>query len=167
MAREVADVQTRRLVARAATAGDAPLLGRLNRQLIEEEGHRNPMTVPELTERMRGLLATEYEAVLFEVDGAPVAYALYRDDGDAVYLRQFFVDRSRRRAGIGRRAMRTLLDDVLPPGKRVTLEVLTGNARGRAFWRALGFREYAVTLELERPTPSAVAPPADDPVGER
>ena len=40
---------------RMARSGDVPLLARLNRQLIEDEGHRNTgMTVEQLEERMRG-----------------------------------------------------------------------------------------------------------------
>jgi hypothetical protein len=38
---------------RAANVGDSEILGELNHQLIEDEGHRNSMTIPELVERMR------------------------------------------------------------------------------------------------------------------
>ena len=51
---------------RRATLKDAPLLGRLNVQLIEDEGHGSPLTVVQLTDRMRDGLATVYTAVIFE-----------------------------------------------------------------------------------------------------
>lgn len=54
---------------RKATVHDTSVLAKLNHQLIRDEGHRNPMTVPELEERVRAWLNTDYEAVIFE-DGA-------------------------------------------------------------------------------------------------
>ena len=55
---------------RKATSADYALLGALNHQLIRDEGHRNPMNVAELTERMRRWLGTgEYTARMFEEDG--------------------------------------------------------------------------------------------------
>jgi ribosomal protein S18 acetylase RimI-like enzyme len=85
--------------------------------------------------------------VLFEEDGVTVGYALYRDnDGGGKYLRQFFVAREQRRRGVGRRAMQLLLTEVLPE-TRLVVEVLSSNERGREFWHALGFTEYALTLE--------------------
>ena len=139
------------LVARTATVADAPLLAEMNHQLIRDEGHRNPMTQPERAARMRAWLAGGYAAILFERNGAPVAYALYREAEDGIYLRQFFVARPERRGGVGRQAMRMLLDEIWPPARRVYVEVLAGNTTGAAFWKAFGFREYAITLELDRP----------------
>jgi hypothetical protein len=34
-------------------------------------------------------------------------------------------------------------------GQRLRLDVLTGNAAGIAFWRAVGFQDYCLTLERE------------------
>ena len=136
---------------RSATLDDAPLLAHLNKQLIEDEGHSNPMTLPELEARMRGWLAGEYRAVLFAQDGAVVAYALYRPEGESIYLRHLFVARERRRMGIGRQAMELLLTRIWPPGTRVTVEALVHNASALAFYRALGFADYAITLELRAP----------------
>ena len=61
---------------RAATPDDCPLLAKLNHQLIQDEGHRNKMTAPELEQRMRGWLSGEYRAVVFEDAGEVVAYGL-------------------------------------------------------------------------------------------
>jgi len=38
---------------RKATSDDVPLLATLNEQLIEDEGHRNRMTLPKLERRMQ------------------------------------------------------------------------------------------------------------------
>lgn len=131
---------------RHATLDDGPLLAQLNKQLIEDEGHSNPMGLPELEARMRGWLAGEYEAVLFAEKADVVAYALYRRKGDGVYLRHLFVTRARRRQGIGRRAMELLLTRIWPSGTRVTVEALAHNTAALAFYRAIGFSDYAITL---------------------
>jgi GNAT superfamily N-acetyltransferase len=135
---------------RYARQTDIRLLAELNRQLIEDEGHRNTMSVAELADRMRGFLGGEYRAVLFDRDGRLVAYALWAERGDGLYLRQFFVVREARRGGIGRNAMSILR--IWPSDVRLYLEVLTGNARGLAFWRSLGFADYALTLEMLPPS---------------
>ena len=128
------------------------MLAELNHQLIRDEGHSNPMTVPELEVRMRGWLSANYTATIFEEQGHVVAYVLYRDDGPEIYLRQFFVLRHQRREGLGRRAMRLLLDEIWSPDKRLLVESLWRNRRAIAFWKAVGFSEYCLTLErLPRP----------------
>jgi GNAT superfamily N-acetyltransferase len=131
---------------RAATVADAALLGRLNHLLIRDEGHRNPMGVDELVERMRRWLTDEgYEALLgFDGDDL-VAYVLWRDEPDCVYLRQIFVQREHRRQGVARHLMLSVFERW--PDKRLTVDVLAGNARALAFWRRMGYRDYAVLLE--------------------
>ena len=131
-----------------ATADDCPLLAELNHQLIQDEGHRSRMRVAELERRMRDWLAGDYRAVLFEERSEVVAYALFHELPDEVYLRQLFVVRHRRREGIGRRAVDTLRTEVWPKDKRLTVEVLVANERGVAFWRSVGYADYALTLEI-------------------
>lgn len=138
------------LAARAATAADIPILARLNQQLIADEGHRNPMTLAELEARMRSLLDGDYTATLFDHDGQIVAYALWRDEPDWIHLRQFFVSRDFRRRGIGSQAIALLVGEVWPAAKRVRVEVLIANGWALEFWRAAGFADYAITLELDR-----------------
>lgn len=135
------------LTYRFATFADLDILAELNRQLIQDEGHRNPMNLAQLRDRMQGWLETSYRAVLFERDGQVAAYALYRFDPDAVYLRHFFVVRERRRTGVGRAAIQLLLAEVFPTDATVRLDVLIGNERAQAFWQAIGFLPYAVTME--------------------
>ena len=135
------------LTSRRATEADAALLAGFNQQLIEDEASPNPMSLPELTARMRDFLAGAYSAVLFDLAGEPVAYALFRAEGDGIFVRQFFVGRAHRGAGIGRQAVSLLLSDYLPPGCRVTVDVLIGNEPALRFWEAAGFRQHAISLE--------------------
>src|SRR6266487_4070991 len=130
---------------RAATPEDCPILADLNHQLIHDEGHRNPMTIPLLEQRMRDFLAGEYRAVIFE-NGEVVGYALFREQPEEIYLRQLFVVRHRRRQGIGRRAVEILRSEVWPRSKRLTVDVLVGNTTAVAFWRAVGYTDYCLTL---------------------
>jgi ribosomal protein S18 acetylase RimI-like enzyme len=133
---------------RRATVDDCALLAELNHQLIRDEGHRNKMTVHELEQRMKGWLASEYAAVIFETKGEVVAYALYRDEPDELYLRQLFVARNHRRQGIGRAAMEILRTQLWPNNKRLTVSVLVQNTAAVAFWRAVGYQDYSLTLEI-------------------
>lgn len=133
---------------RRATPDDCPLLAQLNYQLIRDEGHRNKMTVPELEQRTRGWLQSEYAAIIFEESEEPVAYALYREQPEELYLRQLFVIRNRRRQGIGRAAVDILRTQVWPKNKRLTVEVLVKNTAAVAFWRAVGYQDYSLMLEI-------------------
>jgi predicted acetyltransferase len=133
---------------RRATENDCSLLAELNHQLIRDEGHRNRMTVPELEQRMKDWLAKEYTAILFEVDDSVIAYALYRELPEEIYLRQLFVIRQQRRKGIGSQAMDILRSKIWPKNKRLTIEVLVQNESAVAFWRAMGFRDYCLALEI-------------------
>jgi len=133
---------------RQATIDDSALLAKFNRQLIEDEGHRNRMTVPELERRMRNWLAGEYVATVFEDGGEVVAYALFRERTDEIYLRQLFVVRQRRRQGIGRQTVQILRSSIWPKDRRLTVEVLATNREALAFWRAVGYADYSLTLEI-------------------
>jgi len=133
---------------RHATLDDCPLLSGLNHQLIRDEGHRNQMTVLELEQRMRGWLSGEYRAVIFEDAGDVVAYGLYREQLELIYLRQLFVVRHRRRQGLGRQAVEILRSQVWPKDKRLTVDVLVANQSGVAFWRSVGYTDYALSLEI-------------------
>ncbi len=133
---------------RRATSDDCAPLAELNQQLTRDEGHRNKMTVPELEQRLKDWLASEYAAVIFEEGGGTVAYALYRDQPEEIYLRQLFVVRNRRRQGVGRKAFEILRSQFWPVSKRLTVEVLVQNAAAVAFWRAVGFKDYSLKLEI-------------------
>ena len=133
---------------RQATIEDRALLAEFNRQLAEDEGHRNRMTVTELERRMGEWLAAEYIGIVFEDGGEVVAYALFRERIGEIYLRQLFVVRHRRRQGMGRRAVQILRSDIWSKDKRLTVEVLAANQDALAFWRAVGYADYSLTLEI-------------------
>jgi GNAT superfamily N-acetyltransferase len=132
---------------RYAVAADLPLLGRLNRELIEDEGSDNSMTIAELEQRMRRWLSSEHRAVLFEIAAEPIGYALFQPDEYGVYLRHFFICRGFRRSGHGRRSMDILRTRILPKDCQVTLDVLEENETGMAFWQAVGFSSHARKLK--------------------
>lgn len=144
------------LNSRFASLNDCSLLAEWNHQLIQDEGHSNPMTIEQLEERMRGWLASgEYQSVIFEAQNVSVAYALFRETNDEIYLRQFFVARHQRHTGIGSQAMRKLFTDFWSHNKRWTVSVLVKNIPAVAFWHAMGYADYALTLEI---TPNAKLP---------
>jgi GNAT superfamily N-acetyltransferase len=133
---------------RKARQRDCLLLADLNHQLIADEGHRNPMTVADLEARMANWLEEGFDAILFEREVEIAAYALYRADAEEIYLRHFFVVRHLRRQGIGREAMRLLREKIWPPTPRLTVTVLSQNQVGLKFWRAMGYVDYCLTMEI-------------------
>lgn len=132
---------------REASAADLGLLAEWNHRLIRDEGHRNPMNVEQLADRMKTWLQSDYRAVIFW-DDQPVGYALFKSEATGVYLRQFFVRPERRRRGFGRAAIALLRAEIWPPGVRLTVDVLCQNQAGVAFWRSVGYRDYCLTLEI-------------------
>ena len=134
---------------RFATTEDAKILAPLNFQLIRDEGHRNPMDIEQLAQRMKGWLSGEYEAVLIEQDRSLVGYALFRREPEHIYLRQLFVVPELRRKGVGRAALQWLWQNAWQGVQRLRIEVLVENIVAREFWRSVGFREYCVTMEAQ------------------
>lgn len=142
------------LAVRAVAEADVPLVAEMNKRLIDDEGSRNPMSVPELAGRLRGWLHDGWRADLFLEDGAVVGYALYlarRYEHDPslpeIFLRQFFIERDRRGRGLGTEALSLLERERFPRPCRVELSVLEENAAGRRFWQRTGFRPHVLTLE--------------------
>jgi predicted acetyltransferase len=74
-----------------------------------------------------------------------------------IYLRQLFVARDRRRQGIGRRALELLRTQVWPKSTRLTVDVLVTNQPALAFWRAVGYRDYSLTLEMRPESASSAS----------
>ena len=133
---------------RPATLADCPLLAEFNHQLIQDEGHRNAMTIPELEKRLRQWLANDYAAILFTNAGEIAGYALYTETTHEIYLRHLFVVRHRRRQGIGSAAIEILRSKVWPTRKRLTVEVLAQNTGAIAFYHSVGYLDYSLKLEF-------------------
>jgi GNAT superfamily N-acetyltransferase len=136
---------------RFATHEDAEQLAPLNAQLIQDEGHRNRMTIPQLADRMRDWLRGEYRAVLFQEADIVMGYALFRSEPEHVYLRQLFIAPEYRRRGKGREAIAWLWKNAWADAKFLRVDVLSGNVAGQAFWRCVGFHDYCLTMEMKRP----------------
>jgi GNAT superfamily N-acetyltransferase len=109
------------------------------------------MDVGQLAKRMEGWIGAEYRAVIFS-DPDPIGYALFKVDPDTIYLRQLFIRRDRRRLGFGKRAFAILRDQIWPKDTRLTVEVLCANNGAVDFWHSLGYKDYALTLEIDPPT---------------
>ena len=139
-----------KLAWRETSEADVDLLAEWNHQLIRDSGHRNPMSIEQLAERMRKWLQGEYRAVIFSCD-QPVAYALFKRDDEMIFLRQMFVRRDRRRSGIGRAAFEILRKEIWPTTVRLTVDVLCRNVAATGFWRSVGYQDYCLTLEIMPP----------------
>ena len=129
-----------------ADASDAVELAELNRQLIEDEQHPNPMTRAELAERMITWMEEGYTCYVARSGGATAGYCLFRDDGTHYYLRQLFVARGQRRRGIATALMDWMYANVWS-GKPVRLDVFAHNEEAVAFYRGYGFRVAVLRME--------------------
>ena len=126
---------------------DIPVLAAMNKHLIEDEAHPNPMTVDELAERMRGWLsAGEYIGYLGLLDGTPVAYCVYRDNETHYYMRQLYVERDVRRRRLGTILLDWMSEHVWS-GKPVRLDVLAHNERAIRFYESYGFVTGCLRME--------------------
>jgi len=132
----------------SCTETDLDLLALMNKQLIEDEQHDNPMDIEQLEHRMGEFIASDYHAYLFKLDEEVQGYALVNYRSSPIYLRQFFICRAYRRQGIGRAAFDLLLNHLQID--QIDLEVMSWNTRGYEFWKSLGFVERSVYMRLER-----------------
>lgn len=127
---------------------DCVTLARFNKQLIEDEGHDNPMSVDELQARMEHFIGSDYTAVSFIEAQKVVGYALVETVSIPVYLRQFFICREHRRKGYGRLAFAELLKYLKT--EAIDIEVLHWNLVGIAFWESLGFEARSLYMRYRR-----------------
>ena len=125
---------------------DVKRLAELNKCLIEDERHPNPMNIAQLTERMEEWLATDYICHTVKQKGHIIAYCLYRDDGGYYYMRQLYVDRAHRRRGIATQLLDWLYENVWTD-KKVRLDVLAHNEDAVAFYKRYGFRIGVFRME--------------------
>lgn len=133
---------------RLATEKDLDLLAQWNHQLIQDEGQRNRLSLAQLRDRMHGWISEDYKAVLFESEQIPIAYALFREDSNEIHLIQLYVDRKRRRKGIGHYCVDILRLELWPSDKRLIVEALVRNDSTIQFWRSIGFSPYRLTMEI-------------------
>jgi ribosomal-protein-alanine N-acetyltransferase len=73
---------------------------------------------------------------------APIGFAIMRYGEDVAHLNLLAVDPAYRRRGVARNLLRWLEETALTAGTFIIgLELRAGNEAGRAFYRALGYRE--------------------------
>jgi ribosomal protein S18 acetylase RimI-like enzyme len=133
-----------------AERAEAELLAGLNFQLDEDEPHPHPLPMAALVERMTRWIETgEYQVLLFRRGDRVTGYAAWRVEDRGAYLRHFFICRDQRRQGWGRAAMQLLRRDVFPKDRPVQIEAAIGNTGGIAFWRAIGFEDFGLSMELK------------------
>lgn len=117
----------------------------LNKRLIEDEGHDNPMSISALSRRMAFWLESEYTCYAIEEDKALVSYSLWRDDGDFYYLRQLFTLPEYRLKGYAKKLLAYLEVEVFNE-KPIRLDVLEGNETAQRFYHRLGYEVYCHTF---------------------
>ena len=126
---------------------DVKILGIMNKRLIEDEGHSNPMNTDELTERMRNFISNEYTAYLIVIENGIAGYCLFRDDKEYIYIRQLYVEENKRKMGLGKACIQWLKSN-LWINRKIRMDVLNKNKNGIEFWRKIGFQNYAITMEM-------------------
>ena len=131
---------------RTTTKSDLQALAEMNFQMIADTDHRNPMTVKELKQRMGDWLQSEYHAAIIEDDSQITGYALWREEQDFLYIRQFFICAAKRRNHIGKCAIESLQKHQWQ-GKTLRLDVLINNQIARSFWQSVGFSNYCIIME--------------------
>lgn len=127
---------------------DIDILASMNKKLIEDEGHSNPMTINDLAIRMEGFLNGEYEAYLILHESIPSGYCLFRDDGDYIYVRQLYIERNLRKQELGSSIIKYLRNRCWV-NRKIRVEVLCHNKNGLDFWRRIGFKDYCITMQYE------------------
>ncbi len=133
-----------KLLIRLCTDNDLELLSIMNKQLIEDEKHDNPMNLNQLNERMYGFIHSDYNAYIFQLENKVIGYALVNYLKSPIYLRQFFIVREVRRKGYGKRMFDLLIAELNV--KTIDIEVMVWNEQGKAFWESLGFKERSVYM---------------------
>ncbi|SEA66706.1 GNAT family N-acetyltransferase [Paraburkholderia sartisoli] len=139
----------------AAKPSQFELLARMNKELIEDEGHRNPMNVEELCQRFERFVSTEgYSLDVILWCNEVIGFATYRQEPDSaeacgyhIHLRQFYISRDVRGRGLGSLAFESLTRARFKRGERLFLNVLETNPRGKEFWKKTGFKPYDTTME--------------------
>ncbi|HAC68142.1 GNAT family N-acetyltransferase [Pseudomonas oryzihabitans] len=136
------------IIYRQAGLEDLEVLTGFNAGLQRDEGSPRPLAETALRHRLAGwLIDGTYQAVLAEQDGLPLGYALYRLQETSIFLRHLYVAPQARRQGLGRAFYGHLRHQLWPTDWPVQLNVLAGNRAGQAFWAALGFETFSLTLQ--------------------
>lgn len=145
------------IVLRAACESDLTELASMNKQLIDDEGSSNPMTLSELEDRMKAWFLSNWNIDLLCIDSEIVGYALYQfrenqyfKDKQEVYLRQYYIKPDFRMQGYGRKGIETLKNTRFHKVSTIVVDVLVNNYRGICFWQKVGFIPYQTTMKFSK-----------------
>ena len=119
----------------------------MNKQLIVDEGHSNPMDIAQLADRMKSWINDNYTAYGAKYKSILIGYCLVRDDGDYIYIRQIFIRENYRMKGYGKNLVNWLRVSVFQ-GRKFRMEVLCNNIKAHKFWEKIGFSDYSIMMEL-------------------
>lgn len=127
---------------RAIKPDDVAALSEMIRRLGEDSGERPDRTATaEELERHGG----SYQAVLAEIDGAPVGYCLWCRvfstwrGRPGLYVVDLYVDAGARTRGLGRRLLAAAIRHEGSDAAYVMLDVHGGNRAAFGFYETLGF----------------------------
>ena len=118
----------------------------MNKQLIIDERHSNPMNIEELKERMIKFIENEYKCYLIKLKQEIIGYCLFLDDLDSIYVRQLYIKDTYRKQGYARNCIEEL-KEIEWKNRKLRTEVLTHNLTGYRFWKKVGFNEYCIVME--------------------
>jgi ribosomal protein S18 acetylase RimI-like enzyme len=122
-------------------------LALLNAELIQDEGHSNTMSLPELEARIiQWLDSGEYQCHAVLHRNLPVAYCIWREEPSHLHVRQLFTLRNYRGRGLATKIINYLQDHAVAQ-KPLRLDVLSGNKEAIKFYKKLGFELYSHTYQ--------------------
>ena len=128
---------------------DSQALAKMNRRLIVDSKHRNPMKLSQLNRRMRRWFQAGYHAYFFKEDDQVVGYCVFIKEKEYLYIRQFYIERTARRQGLGQEAFQWLRRHIWKKEHRLRMDVLVGNKAAIGFWKSVGFKDYCLTMERD------------------
>jgi GNAT superfamily N-acetyltransferase len=157
----ITGVNIMELTIKAATLDDIETLTTMNKQLIEDEGSRNPMDIAQLRQRMMDMIEGEWNVLLINNQTEDVGYMIYKvspdeyfPDQSELYIRQYFIKRQHRGTGLGAQAFNLISEKYFPENTVLTLDVLEINPGGRKFWEKVGFKPYLTHMKKQYITES-------------
>lgn len=132
---------------RKATIDDLQVLTTMNVALRADEQIDNEMSPSEVEARMRDFITGEqYQAYTINIESSIVGYMVVDVIREPPYLRQFFIEASKRGQGLGASALadlRTLL-----ASDRLDVEVMIWNPRAIKFYEKNGFKARVIGLSF-------------------
>ena len=144
------------ITVRAAQLSDLSQLAKMNSCLVDDQGSENPFSLKEYEDRFREWLDTSIWTVdVFLHDGQMIGYSVYQERTDyydpneaVIYIRQYYIERSHRRLGLGKAAFQILTDTRFPKHvQSIVLDVMATNSAGQNFWRKMGFNDYFISMK--------------------